>query len=69
MPHCMVSNCSNGWRKTKGTNITYRRVPSNHMNDVWLIRMLTLKGNELLLYPNNASREGPVVFCALRMVY
>ena len=21
--------------------------------------MLTLKGNELLLYPNNASREGP----------
>ena len=23
MPHCMVPNCSNGWRKTKGTNITY----------------------------------------------
>ena len=34
MPHCMVPSCSNGWWKTKGTNITYRRVPSNHMNDV-----------------------------------
>ena len=36
MPYCIVSSCSNGWRKSKGTNITYRRVPSNHMNDVWL---------------------------------
>ena len=36
MPHCMVPNCSNGWRKTKGTNITYHRVPSNHMKNVWL---------------------------------
>ena len=36
MPHCMVPNCSNGWRKTKGTNITYHRVPNNHMKNVWL---------------------------------
>ena len=36
MPHCMVLNCSNGWRKTKGTNITYHRVPSKHMKNVWL---------------------------------
>ena len=32
----MVPNCSNGWRKTNGTNITYHRVPSNHMKNVWL---------------------------------
>ena len=36
MPYCMVPNCSNGWRKTKGTNITYHRVPNNHMKNVWL---------------------------------
>ena len=36
MPHCMVPNCSNGWRKTKGTNITYHREPNNHMKNVWL---------------------------------
>ena len=36
MPHCMVPNCPNGWRKTKGTNITYHRVPNNHMKNVWL---------------------------------
>ena len=29
------------------------------INCYLLIRVLTLKGNELLLNPNNASREGP----------
>ena len=24
MPHCMVPSCSNGWRKAKGTTITYQ---------------------------------------------
>ena len=28
MSHCMVPQCSNGWRKTKGTDITYHRLPS-----------------------------------------
>ena len=36
MPHCMVPNCTNGWRKTKGTSITYHRLPSGELKLVWL---------------------------------
>ena len=36
MPHCMAPNCTNGWRKTKGTNVTYHRLPTDHMRSVWL---------------------------------
>lgn len=36
MPHCMVPQCSNGWRKTKGTDITYHRLPSGSMKSTWL---------------------------------
>ena len=36
MPHCMVPQCSNDWRKTKGTDITYHRLPSGSMKSTWL---------------------------------
>ena len=36
MPHCMVPTCTNGWRKTKGTDITYHRLPSGPLEDVWM---------------------------------
>ena len=32
----MVPNCTNGYRKMKGTNISYHRLPTNHMKNVWL---------------------------------
>ena len=32
----MVPNCTNGWRKTKGSNITYHRLPSGDLKNVWL---------------------------------
>ena len=32
----MVPNCTNGWRKTRGTNISYHRLPTNHMKKLWL---------------------------------
>ena len=32
----MVPQCSNGWRKTKGTDITYHRLPSGSMKSTWL---------------------------------
>ena len=28
MPHCMVPKCTNGWRETKGSDMTYHRVPA-----------------------------------------
>ena len=36
MPHCMVPMCTNGWRKTKGTDISYHRLPSGPLKSVWL---------------------------------
>ena len=36
MPHCMVPKCTNGWRKTKGSGITYHRVPSGPLKHTWL---------------------------------
>ncbi len=36
MPHCMVLKCKNGWRKTKGSGITYHRVPSGSLKHTWL---------------------------------
>jgi hypothetical protein len=39
MPHCTVPNCTNGWRKTKGTGVSYHRLPTNHMKSLWLQRV------------------------------
>jgi hypothetical protein len=36
MPHCMVPKCTNGWKKTKGSDITYHRVPSGPTKSIWL---------------------------------
>lgn len=36
MVHCMAPSCTNGWRKTKGTGITYHRLPSGKLKDIWL---------------------------------
>lgn len=36
MPHCTVPLCTNGSRKTKGTDITYHRLPNGPMKSVWL---------------------------------
>lgn len=35
----MVPNCTNGWRKTKGTGVSYHRLPTNHMKNVCLQRI------------------------------
>lgn len=36
MPHCMVPLCTNGWRKTKGTDISYHRLPTGPLKSIWL---------------------------------
>ena len=36
MPHCAVPLCTNGRRKTKGSDISYHRLPSGPLRDVWL---------------------------------
>jgi hypothetical protein len=36
MPHCAVPLCTNGSRKTKGTDISYHRLPTGPLKDVWL---------------------------------
>ena len=36
MPHCMVPLCTNGWRKTKGTDISYHRLPTGSLKNIWL---------------------------------
>jgi hypothetical protein len=36
MPHCMVPKCTNGWEKTKASDITYHRVPSGPTKSIWL---------------------------------
>ena len=36
MPHCMVPFCTNGYRKTKGTKISYHRLPVGPLRNIWL---------------------------------
>jgi hypothetical protein len=36
MPHCTVPLCTNGSRKTKGTDISYHRLPNGPLRSVWL---------------------------------
>ncbi len=35
----MVPNCTNGWRKTKGTGVSYHCLPTNHMKSLCLQRV------------------------------
>jgi hypothetical protein len=35
----MVPNCTNGWRKTKGTGVSYHRLSTNHLKSLWLQRV------------------------------
>ena len=39
MLHCMVPYCTNVWRKTKGTGVSYHCSPITHMKNVWLQRI------------------------------
>ena len=40
MPHCMVPNCANGSRKTKGSGISYHRLPVvQKIRKHWLARI------------------------------
>ncbi|XP_046863134.1 peroxynitrite isomerase THAP4-like [Xenia sp. Carnegie-2017] len=40
MPHCMVPNCTNGSRKTKGSDVSYHRLPNDPtMQKIWLARV------------------------------
>lgn len=32
----MAPKCTNGWKTTKGTSITYHRVPSGPLKNIWL---------------------------------
>ena len=37
MPHCMVPGCTNGSKSTKGTGISYHRLPKDkHLSKKWL---------------------------------
>jgi hypothetical protein len=36
MPHCAVPLCTNGSRKTQGTDISYHRLPNGPLKSVWL---------------------------------
>lgn len=38
MPHCTAPLCTNGSRKTKGTDITYHRLPNGPMKSVRNLR-------------------------------
>ena len=40
MPHCMVPGCTNGSRKTRDSNVSYHRLPSDkQMQKTWLARV------------------------------
>lgn len=40
MPHCMIPNCTNGSKKTKGSDISYHRLPSDQqLRRTWLARV------------------------------
>ena len=36
MPHCIVPFCTNSYRKTKGTKISYHRLPVGPLRSIWL---------------------------------
>ena len=36
MPHCTVPLCTNGSPKTKGSDISYHRLPNGPLKSVWL---------------------------------
>lgn len=37
MPHCMVPGCTNGSKKTKGTEISYHRLPKDaKLKKIWI---------------------------------
>jgi len=39
MPHCMVPGCTNGSRKTKGTDISFHRLPKDEkISKLWLTK-------------------------------